>query len=101
MDTFYLVECFWPGASREVIKAASERARESAVARCREGITVAFVGSMLMPADEVVFFQFTATSEDDVTRTARAAHLPFDRVSASLWLEPDGETSCDRLGKIN
>ena len=37
MDTTYLVECFWPGVTREVITAASERARESAVAQCREG----------------------------------------------------------------
>ena len=85
MDS-YLVECFWPGATREVIKAAAERARDSAAARHHEGFNVAFVGSLLVPADEVVFFQFTATSEDDVVRTARAAGLPFDRVSASLWL---------------
>ena len=61
---------------------------------------MAFVGSLLVPADEVVFFQFTAASEDDVIRTARAAALPFDRVSASLWLEPETESttkeaSCD------
>jgi hypothetical protein len=101
MDTFYLVECFWAGVTREVIEAAVERARESALAQCREGFAVAFVGSMLVPADEVVFFQFTAASEEDVIRTARAAGLPFDRVSASLWLEPEAESttitgaSCD------
>jgi hypothetical protein len=95
MDTIYLVECFWPGATVEVVKAAVERARESAPAQPGEGFAVAFVGSMLVPADEVVFFQFTATSEQDVIRAARAAGLPFDRVSASLWLEPEEETSCD------
>ncbi len=88
MDTIYLVECFWPGATRQLIEAAVERARESAVAQRRKGFAVEFVGSMLVPADEVVFFQFTAAAEEDVTRTARAAGLPFDRVSASLWLEP-------------
>lgn len=101
MDTTYLVECFWPGVTREVIKASSERAHKSAVAQCREGLAVTFVGSMLVPADEVVFFQFTASSQDDVIRTARAAGLPFDRVSASLWLVPETESttikgaSCD------
>jgi hypothetical protein len=93
MDTTYLVECFWPGVTRDVIKAASERAHKSAVAQCREGFSVAFVGSMLIPADEVVFFQFTAASEDNVVRTASAAGLPFDRVSASLWLEPEAEST--------
>ncbi len=100
MDTIYLVECFWPGATHAVVRAAVERARDSARARFGEGVAVAFVGSMLVPADEVVFFQFTAGSEEDVIRTARAAGLPFDRVSASLWLEPPAvdwteETSCD------
>ena len=99
MDS-YLVECFWPGVTREVIRAATDRARDSAAARRREGFNVAFVGSLLVPADEVVFFRFTAASEDDVIRTARAASLPFDRVSASLWLEPETasttkEASCD------
>jgi hypothetical protein len=94
MDTFFLVECFWPGATREVIRPALERARDSALARCREGLHVTFVGSLLLPADEVVFFQFAAASEQDVIRTARAASLPFDRVSQSLWLEPEG-APCD------
>lgn len=88
MDTLYLVECFWPGATHEVVSAAVERARDSALVQSGAGAAVAFVGSILVPADEVVFFQFTAASEEDVTRTARAAGLPFDRVSASLWLEP-------------
>ena len=89
MDTTYLVECFWPGATREVITAAGKRARESALALRREGLSLRFVGSMLLPTDDVVFFQFTAPSADDVTRASRQARLPFDRVSASLWLEPD------------
>lgn len=92
MDTTYLVECFWPGATREVIQAASERARDGARALRRDGSTVAFIGSMLVPADEVVFFQFTAAAEEDVILASRQAGLPFDRVSASLWLEPEAES---------
>jgi hypothetical protein len=94
MDTIYLVECFWPGVTREVLMAANERARDSAVARSREGCAVAFVGALLVPADEVVFFQFSAASEHDVTRAARAAELPFDRVSESQWLKAEG-APCD------
>jgi hypothetical protein len=90
MDTLFLVECFWPGATREVVEAALERARDCAAASCSEGLNVAFVGSLLVPADEVVFFQFRSESEDAVIRTARAAGLPYDRVSESLWLEPEG-----------
>ena len=75
MDTTYLVECFWPGVTREVITAASgTRARMRACVTPRR-VCAGFVGSMLVPADEVVFFQFTAVSEDDVIRAAREANL--------------------------
>jgi hypothetical protein len=40
-----------------------------------------------VPADEVVLFEITvATSE--VFRGSRAVELPFDRIAASVWLEP-------------
>ena len=84
--TTYLVECFWPGVTREAVEAAAERARTRAVALRREGSSLRFLGSLLIQADEVVFFQFSASTSDEVVRASRAAELPFDRVAASLWL---------------
>jgi hypothetical protein len=88
VEATYLVECFWPGLTREAVEAANARVRERAAALRREGSSLRFLGSLLVPGDEVVFFQFTAASSEEVVRASREAELPFDRVAASLWLEP-------------
>jgi hypothetical protein len=84
MESVFLVECFWPGVTRAQVEAANARAREAALQRA--GSSLRFVGSLLVPADEVVLFQFTAGSQEEVVRTSREAKLPFDRVAESLWL---------------
>jgi hypothetical protein len=89
----YLVECFWPGLTREAVESAHVRAHERAAALRREGSSVRFVGSLLVPGDEVVIFQFKAASEEEVIRASREAALPFDRVSASVWLAPKDQPS--------
>jgi hypothetical protein len=91
VDATYLVECFWPGVPSEGVKAATNRAHEQATALRREGSSLRFLGSLLIPSDEVVFFQFLAASTEEVIRASREAELPFDRVAAFQWLEPSGE----------
>ncbi|MGH7287439.1 MAG: hypothetical protein ACREI8_05405 [Myxococcota bacterium] len=86
MASLFLVECFWPGVTREQVEAANARAREAALHRA--GSSLRFIGSLLVPGDEVVLFQFTGASQEEVVRTSREAKLPFDRVSESLWLGP-------------
>src|SRR5260370_29119325 len=86
MDATYLVECFWPGVTREVVEAANGRARERTAALRREGSSLRFLGSLLVPSDEVVFFQFLATSSEEVARVSLEAELPFDPGAASFWL---------------
>jgi hypothetical protein len=80
----FLVECFWPGVTRELVEAAHARARAAA----SHNGSLRFLGSLLVPDDEVVLFQFSAASSEEVVRTSREAALPFDRVAESLWLEP-------------
>ena len=89
MEATYLVECFWPGVTQEAVEAANGRARERAAALGREGSSLRFLGSLFVPADEVVFFQFTATSSEEVARASLEAQLPFDRVALSVWIEPE------------
>jgi hypothetical protein len=86
VTSLFLVECFWPGVTRQQVEAANARAREAV--RERAGPSLRFVGSLLVPGDEVVLFQFTATSSEEVVRTSREAKLPFDRVAESVWLGP-------------
>jgi hypothetical protein len=81
----FLVECFWPGVTRELVEAANARAHAAAAL---QNASLRFLGSLLVPGDEVVLFQFAAASSEEVVRASRAAALPFDRVAESLWLEP-------------
>jgi hypothetical protein len=83
----FMVECFWPGVTREAVEMANRRACEQAVELRRKGSSLRFLGSLFVPGDEIVFFQFTAVSREEVVRASREAALPFDRVTASLWLE--------------
>jgi hypothetical protein len=85
----YLVECFWPGVTPDAVELASRRARDGAAALRVEGGSVRFLGSWFVPADEIVFFQYTASSDQEVLRASRDADLPVDRVTASLWIESE------------
>jgi hypothetical protein len=93
VETTYLVECFWPGLTREAVEAANGRARERAAALREAGSSLRFLGSLLLPGDEVVFFQFAGASREEVVRASLEAALPFDRVAASVWLEPTERAS--------
>jgi hypothetical protein len=87
VQSAFLVECFWPGVTREFVELADRRARQQAVSLQREGSSLRFLGSWFVPSDETVFFQYLGSSYDDVIRAAGSAGLPFDRVTPSLWLD--------------
>jgi hypothetical protein len=89
MQPTFLVECFWPGVTLDAVESASRRARDGAAALRVEGASVRFLGSWFVPADEVVFFQYAASSDQEVVRASRDADLPVNRVTASLWLESE------------
>ena len=65
----FLVECFWPGVTRELVEAANLRAQAAAV----HSASLRFLGSLLVPDDEVVLFHFAAASSEEVVRTSREA----------------------------
>lgn len=87
VEATYLVECYWPGLTVEAVEAADARARERAAALRAQGSSVRFLGALLVPGDEVAFFQFGGSSADEVARAAREAGLPLDRVVAALRLD--------------
>ena len=79
--TEYLAECLWPGVTEAQLAVVDLRARRAG------GTTeddVRYLGSVLMPADEVVFFVFSGPSESAVRAVADRAGLPFERIVASL-----------------
>ena len=80
----FVAECFWPGVNEADIKAAEGRARRSAEALADNGDVVAYLGSVLFPSDEVVFFEFSSLSADLVRRVSELAAIPFARIVESV-----------------
>jgi hypothetical protein len=78
----YLVERYWPGVDEPTLVAALPRFDDAARAMAARGTPAEHIGSLLMPADQVVFSLIRATSEDDARELNLLARLPFDRIAA-------------------
>jgi hypothetical protein len=87
----YLVERYWPGIDEPTLRTLLPRLRDAADAVRAEGLEVESVATILMPADQVVFSLFSATSETAVRRVNELAALPFDRVAAAVAIFGGGE----------
>ena len=83
-DGEFLVECFWPGVSIADVDELDRRAREVTRRSRRRGVAVRYLGSLLMPDDEVVLFEFQAGSAEIVAHTSVQAGLPFQRVVPAM-----------------
>jgi hypothetical protein len=77
----FLVECFWPDLDRRQVQRAAERLAQSAAeVSGYDGCPVAFVGSLEITDDDVIFFLFEAGSSAEVERVCAEAQLQFERV---------------------
>jgi hypothetical protein len=79
-STEFLAECLWPGVTETELAVLDARAREAAEATAG----TSYLGSMLMPEDEVVFFLFSGPSADAVHAVAARAAIPFERIVESV-----------------
>jgi|SRR5690242_1058220 hypothetical protein len=82
----YLVESYWPGVSVEKLTAAAGRAQHATNEVRARGGELRFHGSMLIPADETVFWFFTG-EEADVRSVSERAGVPFERILESLRID--------------
>jgi Protein of unknown function (DUF4242) len=94
MDS-YVAECFWPGVTRADLELLDGRASLSAGRASGAEQPVRYIGSMLMPEDEVVFCFYEGPSADAIAGAARLAQIPFARIVASTG-PPRGEDSRQR-----
>ena len=69
-----MVERYWPGVTAADVDAVGRRLTELG------GAGATFVASTLIPADEVVFFEFLAVDDAAVLELARSAGLRCDRL---------------------
>ena len=84
--TTFLVERYWPGideaGARAVVARLEARARDMSA----EGEDIGHVGSILMPADEVVFSLITARDEAMARDLNVRADARIDRIAAAVVL---------------
>jgi len=75
----YVAECFWSGVREADLDDLDARVRESVLA----ADAVRYLGSLLVPEDEVVFCFFDGPSAESVQAVAEQARIPFARILAS------------------
>ncbi len=76
----FMAECFWPGVTPQKVADAGERVRQAAAAINSEGRFARYVGSILVPADEIALCLFEATSMGAASEIDRQAAIPSERI---------------------
>jgi hypothetical protein len=87
----YLVEQYRPGLTVDGLKQWAVRVREATGELEREGKSVRYLRSTIVPADESLLCVLEAASEELVREAYARAGLPFERLS--IVLSEDGELS--------
>jgi hypothetical protein len=82
----FLVERYWPGIDEATARTVVWSLEREARAMTAEGIPVEHIGSILMPADQVVFSLIAAASESVVRHVNERAQMPLDRIAAAIAL---------------
>ena len=80
----YLVEIYVPGTQAQDARAAGRPARAAARQLSREGVSVRYVRTTLVPGDETCFHVFEASSQDAVAEVCRLAGLEMPRIVAAV-----------------
>ena len=82
----FLVERYWPDVDLATLRDALVRLDATAAAMTVAGTRVVHVGSILMPADQVVFSLLVAADEAVVRAVNERSGLPFDRIAHAVTL---------------
>src|SRR5258708_37116313 len=91
-SSWQVAECLLPGVTPAITRALGERVRTE-LARSRSPSPVSFIGSLLMPDDEVVMCLFAGPIAE-VRAISERARLPFDRILRCVgfdWTMPEQE----------
>jgi hypothetical protein len=89
----FLVERYWPGIDLAQLRDALPRLESAARAMTAAGSQVEHVGSILMPADQVVFSLIAAADESVVRQLNERVELPADRIAEAIALLEPGSVS--------
>jgi hypothetical protein len=79
----FIMERYWPGVTEADVRRAGTALRAAG----RDDVR--YLGSVLMPGDEVVLFRFDAVSAQQVAAVSEQARLRCDRVVPAVFLDPE------------
>ena len=85
----FLVERYWPGVDEAIARSVVSNLERAARAMTAEGTPVEHVGSILMPADEVVFSLIEAVDEHAARQVNERADVPLDRIATAITFHLD------------
>jgi hypothetical protein len=76
----FMAECFWPGVTAQRVADAGERVRQASQAISYDDGFARYLGSILVPTDEIALFLLEAASIDAATELAQQAAIPSERI---------------------
>jgi hypothetical protein len=76
----FMAECFWPGVTAQKVAGLGARVRQASHAiSCGDGFA-RYLGSILVPQDEIALLLLEAASIDAATELAQHAAIPSERI---------------------
>jgi hypothetical protein len=88
----FMAECFWPGVTERKVADAGERIHRTARALAGPGGQSRYIGSILVPVDEIALCLFEAPSDAVASELDRAAAIPSERILRIVRLAPPEAT---------
>jgi hypothetical protein len=82
----YAAKCYWPGVTEADLEQVAGRAARTAVLPGRS--PVAYLGSLLFAADDLVLCLFKGPSRAAVIQASGRLNIPCERLMDAAWLGP-------------
>jgi hypothetical protein len=80
----YAAKCYWPGVTETDVERVAARAGRAGLTA--GGSTVAYLGSLLFAADDLVLCLFQGPSRAAVIQVGDQLGIPCERLMDSAWL---------------
>jgi hypothetical protein len=85
----YAAKCYWPGVTQDDLQQFATRAAKAGLVAGRD--EVAYLGSLLFAADDLVLCLFQGPSRAAVSQVSERLGIPCERLMDSLWLGPQSK----------
>ena len=83
----FAAKCYWPGVTGTDVEQVAARAGRAGLAAGSN--PVAYLGSLLFAADDLVLCLFQGPSRAAVIKASERLGIPSERLMNSAWLGPD------------